>query len=261
MTGQTRWKWINLVAFICMVLVNVLAETLPLGGYTTGEISALYSSPITPAPFSFSIWGLIYLCLAAFLLIQLVFKSDAATEALGPWFLVSCLANIVWIFTWHYKSMSLAMLFMVVLLISLIFIEQRMRKTDEIQGRLWLVRAPFSIYYGWITVATIANMSIWLSSLGFTGWGIASQVWQTLVLLAGGLILCAGIWVNHDALYGLAGLWGYAGIIMRQLSLDTADISYFWSLGACFISCASMLLVILFTTLGVSLNFSRQTHC
>lgn len=246
MCEKPVWKWINLAAFACMVLVNVLAETVPLGGNTTGRISALYPSPITPAPISFSIWGLIYLYLAVFILIQLITKSDnTATEVLGPWFGISCVANIGWVLAWHFHAMSLAMVFMVVLLLSLVIIEGRLR---DMQGTLyhrWLVRAPFGIYYGWITVATIANVSVWLSSIGFTGWGLPSQLWQTVVLLAGGVILCAGIWVNRDILYGLAGLWAYVGIMMRQFTLDTTGSNYLWSLSAIIVCCIAMVFVIL----------------
>lgn len=110
----------------------------------------------------------------------------------------------------------------------------------------WLIRAPFGIYYGWITVATIANVSVWLSSIGFNGWGLPSQLWQIIVLLLGGVILCAGVLVNRDILYGITGLWAYAGIMMRQLSLDNTGSSYFWSLTAIFISSVVVIFAIIF---------------
>lgn len=255
MFAKPVWKWINLAAFVCMLIVNVLAEVIPIAGNTTGEISTLYPSPLSPAPISFSIWGLIYLYLAAFLITQLVFISESdATEALGPWFLLSCIANVTWLFTWHARAMTPAMIAMAVLLITLILIESKLRSMRGTAYRQWLVRAPFGLYYGWITAATIANVSVWLSSIGFTGWGLPSQLWQTVVLLIGGVILCAGIWVNQDILYGLAGLWAYAGIMMRQLSLDMNGHSHFWSLTAIIISCVAMLVMILVTAFSCPVN-------
>lgn len=247
MFSKPVWKWINAVAFTCMVLVNVLAETIPLAGNTTGRISALYPSPIAPAPFSFAIWGFIYLYLLVFVAAQLIMKQNStATEALGPWFLISCIANIAWLFSWHYQAMTMAMIFIALLLVSLIVIEKRLRSMRATTYQRWMIRAPFGVYYGWITVATIANVSVWLSSIGFTGWVLPSQLWQVIVLLLGCAILCAGILINHDIPYGLAGLWAYAGIMIRQLSLDTTGTSYFWSLAAIIISCAVILLVIMF---------------
>lgn len=248
MFSRPIWKWINTAAFILMICVNALAEILPIAGATTGEISSLYPSPLTPAPISFSIWGLIYLYLAIFILMLFLFPSaNTAAEALGPWFLVSCIANIAWVLTWHYRAMSAAMLFMVVLLVSLIQIEGRLRNMQNTARQRWLIRAPFGLYYGWITVAAIANASVWLLSLGFTGWGLPSQLWQTLVLIVGGAILCIGVWVNRDIPYGLAGLWGYIGIMLRQLAPETAGSRFTWSLAAIIISCAMILLAILMT--------------
>ncbi len=246
MFSKPVWKWINLAVFICMVIVSVLAETIPLAGYTTGKISALYPSPLAPAPLTFAIWWVIYLYLAIFWIVHLFSKaSPCVTEALGPWFIISCIANIAWIFTWHYRLMSLAMLSIAILLVSLIVIEYRLRDTRENAYQRWFIRAPFSIYYGWITVATIVNVSVWLSVLGFNGFGWPSQLWQVIVLFIGGAILCLGIWVNRDVLYGLAGLWGYAGIMIRQLSLDTVGGSYFWSLAAIVINGAAILFTIM----------------
>lgn len=178
MLKTSVWRWIDLVAFACMLLVNVLAEAIPIGGNTTAAVSAANWTPLTPAGISFCIWILIYLYFALFIVMQFICKSESkATDAIGPWFLISCLANIGWIFAWHYRSMLTALLFMAALLVSLIVIESKLRGMRSTAYQRWIVRAPFSIYYGWITVAAIANVSAWLFSIRFTGFGLPSQVW------------------------------------------------------------------------------------
>lgn len=250
MFRKNMWKWINLAAFVLMVSVNALAELLPIAGYTTGQISAMYSTPLTPAPFSFGIWGVIYLYLAVFLLAQLAKPKDLnITGMLGPWFVFSCCFNIAWIIAWHYRAMTVAVLLMLCLLLVMILIEGNLREQRSNYYERWLVRAPFSIYYGWITVAAIANISVWLMSIGFDGLGLPSQFWETAVLLIGGTVICIGIWVNHDVLYGLAGLWGYVGIMVRQLATDTVGINNFWSVTAITVCLVAGLCMVLVTAL------------
>lgn len=235
------WKWVNLCAFLCMVLVNILAEVIPIGGRTTGEISALYPSPLTPAPISFSIWGVIYGWLGVFLIMQLVSRKEwEATDSIGPWFLMSCLANIGWLIAWHMDMMTTSIIFMVVLLITLIMMEGRLRYTDKGWRDQLLVRGPFGLYFGWITVATIANVSIWLMSLGFNGFGWSSTLWQVIVLLIGGVILSAGVVRNKDWVYGAAGIWGYAGILMKQNMTGTGIEGSVWVIVAIVIAMAAI---------------------
>ena len=260
-TGKRRII-INGCAFLCMVVVNILAETLPIGGATTGEISAVYPSPLTPAPYAFSIWGAIYVFLMVFLVMGF-FSDDMreASEQLGLLFVLSCAANIGLILTWHFRLMTFSLLMMAVLLLILAMIEARLRPLNHTARERWLIRAPFGLYYGWITAAAIANVSVWLMSLGFTGFGLPSVLWQTLVLLIGGFILSMGIRINRDSFYGIAAFWAYIGIMVRQLTDQVTAISGIFPLLAIIISCAAFAFFIVMSYLFPENRLPASIRC
>lgn len=235
-TVSNRWKWISLIAFCATVVLNILANVIPLGGKNTGEISALYPSPLTPAPITFMIWAAIYVSLMIPVLYQ--FRSENGSDFArftGPLFLVSCIANMAWIFSWHFGSMILSLLFMVVLLVSLILLKKRINDPDTPWHDRWYLRLPYGLYTGWITVATVSQISVWLMSIGFTGFGLPSQLLQVIVLLIAGAILTLGILVDRDPFYGIAAVWGYAGILIRHLSASMLGGIYPWAIAAAFL--------------------------
>lgn len=235
-TVSNRWKWISLIAFCATVVLNILANIIPLGGKNTGEISALYPSPLTPAPITFMIWAAIYVSLMIPVLYQ--FRSENGSDFArftGPLFLVSCIANMAWIFSWHFGSMILSLLFMVVLLVSLILLKKRINDPDTPWHDRWYLRLPYGLYTGWITVATVSQISVWLMSIGFTGFGLPSQLLQVIVLLIAGAILTLGILVDRDPFYGIAAVWGYAGILIRHLSASMLGGIYPWAIAAAFL--------------------------
>lgn len=217
------YKWLNAITFLLMVVVNALANILPINGIPTGAVSDSYPNLFAPAGLTFSIWGLIYLLLAGFVLYQLgVFKGKSgysleAVKRIGWYFSISSLANIAWIFSWHYKMIPLSMLLMVVILITLILAYIGINKAPLSLKEKIFVRTPFSIYFGWITVATIANVTTLLVSLGWDGFGISQQVWTIIALAAGLVIGVATTLKNKDIAYGLVILWAYAGIMLKHL--------------------------------------------
>lgn len=222
---QTGLKILNTVAFLGMIAVNALANIIPFNGRTTGEVSDLYPNLFTPAAFTFSIWGLIYVLLALFVLVQFgVFHveesvREEAVNRIGWLFFVSCLANAGWIFAWHYELLPLSVLLMLVLLASLILIVARLKPLSlpRIRDKM-LIRLPFSVYFGWITVATIANITALLVGFGWDGRGISEEVWTVLILSVGLLIAVAVMLKNRDSAYGLAVFWAYLGILVKHIS-------------------------------------------
>lgn len=213
------WNILNILAYVATVTVNVLANLLRFGGFTTGEVAANYPNLFTPAPITFAIWGIIYFGLAGFCLYQSgLFRIPCAKElanALGPWFLCSSLANIAWIFCWHYQKITLSMVCILVLLISLIQLTELLRGFSLPRlGTFW-VKAPFSVYFGWITVAAIANFFVFLVSIGLQPTPSAAQLLTALALTAGAFIACLVITEREDPFYALPVLWAYGGIILR----------------------------------------------
>ena len=210
----------NLLAFVLMVTVNALANLLPINGIGTGAVSDAYPNLFAPSGLTFSIWGVIYVLLLLFSLYQLgVFGgNDALVKRIGPLFIVSSLANTAWIFSWHYRIIPLSLALMLVLLITLTMTYLRISRADSLPLRDKLfMRLPFSIYFGWITVATIANVTTLLVDLGWNGLGLSAEFWTIVAMTAGGII---GIWTmlkNKDPFYGLVILWAYLGILLKHL--------------------------------------------
>lgn len=219
-------KVVVAVTYLAMVIVNALANIIPINGITTGAISDSYPDLFAPAPITFSIWGLIYILLAGYTLYQFgLFQDDrgAAREELfqrvGILFAVSSLANFLWIFAWHYNAIWLSLLFMIVILVCLIMIANRLSAEEFSAREKIFIRLPFSIYFGWITVATIANVTTFLVSIGWGGsLGASDQFWMIIVLLVGTAIGIARMRQDRDIAYGLVILWAYAGILNKHIS-------------------------------------------
>lgn len=217
-------KFLKILAgltYIAMVVVNFLANGLPINNRSTGAISDAYPNLFAPAGPAFAIWGLIYLLLGGYIIYQFI-KKDQKTEQLlqkiNPLFIATSLANISWIFAWHYDYIGLSVLIMATLLILLIKISDLLRakqfKTLE-KISIW---APFSIYFGWITVATIANITVFLVSIGWNGFGIADFVWTSIILLIGATIGILRMRKDKNIAYGLVLVWAYSWILFKHLS-------------------------------------------
>lgn len=208
-----------------MIVVNVLANSLPINGVDTGVISDSYPNLFAPAGITFAIWGLIYLLLALFTFYQLgiINKNDEiSTELLnkvGILFSISSIANTIWIFTWHYQVIWLSIVFMLVILISLIKIVNAIKEEKLSSKEKFFVKLPFSIYFGWITVATIANTTTLLVSLNFKGFGISETIWTVLIIIIGAIIGIITLLRNRDYFYGLVIIWAYFGIIIKHTTV------------------------------------------
>jgi benzodiazapine receptor len=207
------------IAVLAVIVVNSLANIIPFNGQTTGQVSENLSNYFVPAGYVFSIWGLIYLGLVAYAIFQVrpVETKNPHLKAISGWFLLSSAANIVWLLLWHYNQFILTVPVMLVLLFSLIKIYLILHKGNSqvSTGERWTVRIPFSIYLGWITVATIANISATLVSLNWNGLGIAPTTWFLVVLVAAILITALMAYFRRDSAYLLVPVWAFVGIALR----------------------------------------------
>ena len=214
----------NFIAFIAVVVVNTLAVLLPINGVTPQDISDKYANLFAPAGITFSIWSVIYVLLALFALYGLgVFKGKkgASLEAIrriGPFFMISSAANVAWIFSWHYDVIPLSMVLMVVLLVTLIGTYLRIRKEPLSGKEKWLVLLPISVYFGWITIATVANATVLLVSQGAEAMGPAAAVWTVVILIVGLAIGAAVVLKFRDIAYGIVLAWAYLGILIKHMA-------------------------------------------
>ena len=211
---------LNLIAVIATVAVNSLANIIPFNGLTTGEVSDAIPNLFTPAGYVFSIWTVIYLGLFAFAVYQVLpsKRDEEFLDRIGYWFVVSSVFNIAWIFAWHYEQFVITLILMLGLLISLIAIYLRLGvgRREVSTGERWLVHLPFSIYLGWISVATIANVTTVLVTGGWGGWGISPEIWTVLVILVGGALGIAMALTRRDWAYPLVIVWAFIGIIVAR---------------------------------------------
>ena len=212
-------RWLNLMTLVFTIVVNSLANALPINNRTTGEISDSFPVLFTPAGYVFAIWGLIYLSLIGFAIYQILpsQQKNPLIPRIGGWFIAANLFNGAWIFAWHYGLIPLSMALMIGLLASLLVIYLRLgigvQEVSPIDRNL--IHFPFSLYLGWISVATIANASVLLYTMNWDGFRLSAEVWTSMVIIVGGLLASAMIRFRNAIAYPLVIVWAFSGILFK----------------------------------------------
>jgi hypothetical protein len=216
------------LSLLATIIVNILANALPLNGLYTGDISDRFRVYFVPAGYVFSIWGLIYIGLIAFAIYQALpsQRANPRLRAIGWWVVVGALANSAWIFLWHYEQFPLTLVAMLVLLATLIvtYLQLGIGRTAVSPAETWAARVPFSIYLGWITVATVANVTSVLDYLRWDAFGIAPEIWMWIIL---GAVLVISLLMNftrRDVAYALVILWALAGISLKHAAVAAVAV-------------------------------------
>ncbi len=221
MDSDRRRQLIVVAAYVVTVVVNGLAVALPLNGQSTAEISDRYLTLVTPAGYVFAVWSVIYLLQLVFSVYQALpsQRSNPSLRAIGYLPAVSGVLNSTWLVLWHYNVFALTVPVMAALLVTLIAIYLRLGIGSRVAAS-WTetiaIRLPWSVYLGWITIATIANVATTLVWLEWNGFGIAPDLWATVVLATGVGIATAMALTRRDVAYGLVVVWAYIGIAINQ---------------------------------------------
>lgn len=219
-----------LLATTITIVVNTLANVLPINGVTTAEISDSFPVYFVPAGYVFAIWGLIYLGLLAFSIFQFFPKNFHSREmnVLGILYGVSAGANSLWILAWHYGYFAFTLVLMIILLLSLIGMYEYWKIGKEAVDRstLLLGHFPIQLYLGWISVATVANMTIILYRLGF-GFGIPGPVWSAVMITVVGILTIGMILRKNDYIFPLVILWSLIGI---QVKFQEIEVIFYTAL-------------------------------
>ena len=204
-------RFLNLIFFAVMIAINYLANALPLNNKTTGELSDSFPNLFVPAGITFSIWGIIYLLLLTYCIIQFRAANQAIAESIGWVFGISCILNALWIVFWHYGKLPLSLLVMLGMLLTLVYINMKIR--DLPYG---LIKASFGIYLGWICIATIANVTALLVHYSWQGWGFSEETWTIVMISAGALITAVTLLSLKNPFVGISVIWAFSGIILKR---------------------------------------------
>lgn len=213
-----------LLLFAIMIVVNFLANYLPINGQTTAQLSNNYPNLFTPAGITFSIWGIIYLLIFIFLFFEV--RKTFFLKNLNPnrinyhlAFAVSCILNSLWIISWHHNLIFASVLIMILLLMSLIYIYKIIRKIQFSNSiEKFFTKTTFSIYLAWICVASIANVTILFKSIGIETLLIPESLWTIIMLLAITALSLFILFKLNDIAFSVVAIWAICGIIINRLS-------------------------------------------
>lgn len=250
---------LNLAGGALVLVMNGLANALPINGLNTGEVSRLYPNLFVPAGFTFSIWSIIYLLMLGFMALSVKWMWHAPTQRPGllatdisPWFLVTCILNSGWILLWHYLQIGLSVIVMLLFLATLIHIYlllQKHRKGISGVRKVFLYNF-FVVYLGWISVATIANITAWLVSLKWYGLGIDPAYFSlTMIAISIGLAIVF-ISLKREQAYGWVIAWALFGIFAEQ-SRETPAIGS--------LALGGVILIVIYASLYIYLHRNRRT--
>lgn len=218
--------FVTMIYFV-MIAVNAAAVLLPLNGMTTQEVSDTYPNLFAPAGLTFAIWSVIYLSLAGFVVYQWfkpakesILGNVQVSKKLSSLFIISSILNSVWLLAWQYLQIDLSVVIMLALLVVLIDINRMLTKASLTKRDYIFIRFPFSIYFGWITIATIANITAFFVDKNIAVLQNNQVIWTIIILIVGLIIIAATIIRNQDIAYGLATLWAYYGILIKHQAVD-----------------------------------------
>lgn len=204
-------KYINIILFAGMLVMNYLANALPLNNKSTGELSDSFPNLFVPAGLTFSIWGIIYLLLIVYCVVQFTGSEKEVISNISWLFGVSCILNAIWIVFWHYGKLPFSLLIMLGLLITLIYINISIRELP-----FGIIKASFGIYLGWICIATIANVTALLVNAHWNGFNISQETWTIIMIFIGTLIIALTIYRLKNPFIGLSVVWAFIGIAIKR---------------------------------------------
>lgn len=214
---------LNFISLVLVVTVNYFSQVLRLNNNTIGSLSDEYSTLFTPQGYAFSIWGLIYIALFAYVGFQIYrsFFSDEETDFIaktGPWFAIANFANAAWVVVWLYEHTLLSVILMFVILFALIMVIRKtnMERWDAPLSIIAFVWWPICLYAGWITVATIANVAAYLAKIGWDGWIFSDRQWTIIMLLVAVIINFLMVYRRNMREFAAVGIWALIAIYVRH---------------------------------------------
>lgn len=218
---STKFKLITLIMFFLLIIVNALADALPINQVTTSEISSIHPTLITPAEYTFFIWIVIYILLGAFTLYQLKPEtksalSDKQFNELRYYFCLSCVGNILWLFSWHYNMIDVSAIVMLMLFYCILSAVKLLHTVNTTHKDELFLNISFELYLGWIMAALIVNIAVFLESLDWYEASAPGVFWSVVLLVLGMLICTASMLRNKSIYIGIGTIWAYFGILVKH---------------------------------------------
>lgn len=223
-----KMKWHKILVFLGftqMIVVNSLANILPINGMTTGDLSDQLKNLFTPQGATFAIWGVIYSLLLVFTLRILIKPTDEKLEQLSKFFILNTLLNSGWIFAWHYQYLIVSLALMLGLLINLVQINLRLKNTSGWSKKITL-QLPFTVYFSWISIATIANVTAVLVGYEWNRFSISEELWTQIILVVGILVSLSQVIYFKQITYVMVILWAYFGIYEKHIGISGFNNQY-----------------------------------
>ncbi|MGC8766584.1 MAG: hypothetical protein ACP5QP_02685 [Brevinematia bacterium] len=215
---------LNVIGTIGFIAVNIFSVLYPINNKTQKEISDMFFSLITPAPFTFSIWGIIYLLLILFIIYQVVLfikKESYPIEKTGIWYFITCILNISWIIAWSYIQIEISLALIILFFVSLIVIYNRLgigKQSSSTLDKIFL-NLPFSVYTAWLAIATTLNITILLIKLNLRPFlGIPDDIWGFIVIILLSSITAYTVIRRNDIFFGMTAIWALLGILSTRLN-------------------------------------------
>ncbi|MGB3150045.1 MAG: tryptophan-rich sensory protein [Maribacter sp.] len=237
---------INLASVVLVIAVNYISQALRLNNTTIGEISAKYDNLFTPASYAFAIWGIIFISLLVYGIFQVrrsffSTKQNDFIQKTDYWFLLANLLNAAWVFAFVYDFTGLSVLIMLGILFSLIkiILNTNMERWDAPVTTIAFVWWPICIYSGWIAVATIANISAYLSKLGWSGGPLSETSWTMMMIGVAVLLNLFMIWKRNMREFAFVGVWALFAIYIRHK--DTLENIAYSALFGCILLTVAIL--------------------
>jgi len=211
---RTKKAWVNGLFFAGTLVVNTLGAIGLINGLSQKQISDRYITLITPSPSTFSIWSVIYSLLLVSVIAMIVKKEDpyyqAAVDQITVLFRISCVLNIAWIVAFSYVQIELSTLFILAFVITLSLISQKLVNIQE--GKRWLLPLTYGFYTGWLFIATVVNIAAALVKLNWSGFGIADEIWASIILVVAVLLIILVLLKIRNAAFPLPVAWAFFGI-------------------------------------------------
>ncbi|WP_110111952.1 tryptophan-rich sensory protein [Bacillus sp. CGMCC 1.16541] len=207
---------LNIIGLVIVLTVNYLANALPIGGQTTGEVSDKVSTLFTPAGYAFAIWGFIYLLLTIWVARQFFTRDDQKEvyRKIGGWFFLNALLNSIWVIIFQYEYFNASIFVMLGILLTLIIIYTIIQRSTY---STWFMRFPISVYIGWISVATIVNVFVIFEANGIESlFGLSEQIWAVIMLIIGAILGVVFTLKQQDNAYSLVFVWAFVAILTKQ---------------------------------------------